>query len=247
MSRRYDSYTTIFSPEGRLHQVEYAIEAISHAGACIGVLATDGVVLAAEKKIISKLLDSQLTEKMYKIDDHLACAVAGMTADANILINRARLGAQDHLQMFEEPVPVEELINSICNVKHAYTQYGGLRPFGVSFLFAGWDRYNGFQLYASDPSGNYGAWKASAIGANHQTAQNVLKENWTEDLDIEGAIRLTVKVLSKTMDSTSLTSEKLEFATLTQKDGKTVFHVLCKEEVADLLKRHEDLFASVED
>jgi 20S proteasome alpha/beta subunit len=131
-----------------------------------------------------------------------------MTADANILIHRARLGAQDHLQMFEEPIPVEELINSICNVKHAYTQYGGLRPFGVSFLFAGWDRYNGFQLYASDPSGNYGAWKASAIGANHQTAQNVLKENWTEDLDIGGAIRLTVKVLSKTMDSTSLTSEK---------------------------------------
>lgn len=95
MSRRYDSRTTIFSPEGRLYQVEYAMEAISNAGAAIGVLAKDGVVLAAEKRVISKLLaTSKSTEKMYKIDDHVACAVAGIMADANILINTARLQAQ---------------------------------------------------------------------------------------------------------------------------------------------------------
>ncbi|EOD41638.1 proteasome subunit alpha type [Emiliania huxleyi CCMP1516] len=102
MSRRYDSRTTIFSPEGRLYQVEYAMEAISHAGTALGVLASDGVVLAAEKKISSKLLEpSKSSEKMYMVDDHVACAVAGITADANILINQARLHAQRHLYNYQ--------------------------------------------------------------------------------------------------------------------------------------------------
>merc|ERR1712156_357124 len=95
MARRYDTRTTIFSPEGRLYQVEYAMEAIGHAGAAVGILSKEGVVLAAEKKIMSKLLEaSKTTEKMYKLDNHMACAVAGITADANILINTARLAAQ---------------------------------------------------------------------------------------------------------------------------------------------------------
>jgi 20S proteasome subunit alpha 3 len=159
MSRRYDSRTTIFSPEGRLYQVEYAMEAISQAGAAIGILAKNGVVLAAEKRITSKLLDiRKSTEKMYKIDDHISCAVAGITADANILINYARQAAQKYFYTYQEPIPIEQLLQQICDLKQGYTQFGGLRPFGVSFLFAGWDSQFGFQLYQSDPSGNYGGW-----------------------------------------------------------------------------------------
>merc|ERR1711934_766508 len=219
MARRYDSRTTIFSPEGRLYQVEYAMEAIGHAGAAIGVLATNGVVLAAEKKTTSKLLESDKTsEKMYMVDNNIACAVAGIRADANILINQARLNAQRHLFKYAEPIPVEQMIQQICDLKQGYTQYGGQRPFGVSFLFAGYDKEYGYQLYQSDPSGNYGGWKATAIGANNSNAQSILKMDYKEDIELNDALLLAIKVLSKTMDSTQLTPDKLEFATLSE-DG----------------------------
>eukprot|EP00245_Coleochaete_scutata_P006757 TRINITY_DN21535_c0_g1_i1.p1 TRINITY_DN21535_c0_g1~~TRINITY_DN21535_c0_g1_i1.p1 ORF type:complete len:251 (+),score=53.04 TRINITY_DN21535_c0_g1_i1:136-888(+) len=239
MSRRYDSRTTIFSPEGRLYQVEYAIEAINHAGAAVGILAVDGVVLAAEKKITSKLLETtKSTEKMYKIDDHLACAVAGITADANILINTARLSAQRYTFAYQEPMPVELLVQSLCDTKQGYTQYGGLRPFGVSFLFGGWDKNYGFQLYQSDPSGNYGGWKAGAIGANNQAAQSILKQDYKEDITVDEALQLALKVLSKTMDSTTLSSEKLELVQVSKtKSGEVKYNVYKPKELDDLLAK----------
>jgi hypothetical protein len=127
MSRRYDSRTTIFSPEGRLYQVEYAMQAIDQAGAAIGILGTNGVVLAAEKKTTSKLLESEKTDKMYQLDEHIVCAVAGIRADANILINNARVTTQRHMFKYDEPMPVEQLIQQICDLKQGYTQFGGQR------------------------------------------------------------------------------------------------------------------------
>merc|ERR1711998_292319 len=241
MARRYDSRTTIFSPEGRLYQVEYAMEAISHAGAAIGILGTDGVVLAAEKKVTSKLLEQdsgQTSEKMYLVDEHIACAVAGLRSDANILINNARLTAQRHLFKYDEPMPVEQLIQQICDLKQGYTQFGGQRPFGVSFLFAGYDKYFGYQLYQSDPSGNYGGWKATAVGSNHSSAQSILKSEYKEDMDLDACLELAVKVLSKTMDSTQLTSEKLEFAILSEDEaGKVRYKILSDEELKALVEK----------
>eukprot|EP00475_Leptophrys_vorax_P009182 TRINITY_DN1605_c0_g1_i3.p1 TRINITY_DN1605_c0_g1~~TRINITY_DN1605_c0_g1_i3.p1 ORF type:complete len:219 (-),score=64.89 TRINITY_DN1605_c0_g1_i3:48-704(-) len=210
MSRMYDSRTTIFSPEGRLYQVEYAMEAISQAGSAVGILANDGVVLAAEKRILSKLLDVRKgTEKTYVIDDHVAVAVAGISSDANILITRTRQFAQQYRLKYQEPIPIEQLLQMICDVKQSYTQFGGLRPFGVSFLFAGWDEHYGFQLYQSDPSGNYGGWKASAIGANNQAAQSILKSDYKiGETTLEDALLLAVKVLGKTMDTSTPTPDK---------------------------------------
>eukprot|EP01018_Ginkgo_biloba_P026691 Gb_31719 [translate_table: standard] len=231
MSRRYDSRTTIFSPEGRLYQVEYAMEAIGNAGAAIGVLAKDGVILAGEKRVTSKLLQtSKSTEKMYKIDDHVACAVAGIMADANILINTARVQAQRYTYAYQEPMPVEQLVQSLCDTKQGYTQFGGLRPFGVSFLFAGWDKNFGFQLCMSDPSGNYGGWKAAAIGANNQAAQSMLKQEYKDDMTREEAVQLALKVLSKTMDITSLSSEKLELAEVFLSHSGDVKYQACSPE-----------------
>jgi len=238
MARRYDFRTTIFSPEGRLYQVEYAMEAISHAGAAVGILAKDGIVLAAEKKNPSKLLEQSLSsEKMYKLDDHVACAVAGITADANILINYARLAAQRYLFAYQEQIPVEQLVQQVCDQKQGYTQFGGLRPFGVSILYAGYDRNFGFQLYMSDPSGNYGGWKATAIGQNNPAANSILKTEWKDDFVIKDALHLAVKVLSKTMDSTTLSAEKLDLATLTKtSSGKVVFRTLLDPEVEGIVK-----------
>jgi len=177
---------------------------------------------------------------MYKLDDNISCVVAGITADANILINYARLASQRYLYSYQESMPVENLVKSISDTKQGYTQFGGMRPFGVSFLYAGWDEFYGFQLYHSDPSGNYGGWKAHAIGANSQNAQSLLKQEWKEELTVKEALKLAVKVMSKTMDSTTLSADKLEFSTLTKdEDGNTTFHILTEKEVNTIIKEQQ--------
>lgn len=221
MSSRYDSRTTTFSPEGRLYQVEYAVEAISQAGTVIGILTTEGVVLATEKRVPSNLLDVEVVEdknisgdKVFKIAEHLCCAVAGITSDANTLLHYARQTAHRHEYTYREPMATEDICRVLCDTKQGYTQYGGVRPFGVSFLMAGWDRFHGFQLYHTDPSGNYNAWKAYAAGQNDQVAQGLLKTEWKPELTLREGLLLALKVLGKTMDSTSLTAERVELATL---------------------------------
>lgn len=237
MSRRYDSRTTIFSPEGRLYQVEYALEAINHAGTAIGILAKGGVVLAAERKVASKLLEQDTSaEKMYLLNDNTLCAVAGMTADAGILINYMRESAQEYLKVYNQDIPIESLVKRVCNIKQGYTQHGGLRPFGVSFIFAGYDDRYGFQLYTSNPSGNYSGWKATSIGANNSSAQTLLKQDYKNDISYEDAKKLALKVLSKTTDSSKLTSEKVEFATVLLKDGKPSLKIWKPTEIDKLLE-----------
>jgi 20S proteasome subunit alpha 3 len=140
----------------------------------------------------------------------MVCAVAGMTADANILIEVARSVAQRYLMRYDEDIPCEQLVRDICDIKQGYTQQGGKRPFGVSFIYAGWDPQRLFQLYQSNPSGNYGGWKATSVGANNASAQSLLKQDYKEECSLKEACELAVKVLSKTMDSTKLSSEKSE-------------------------------------
>eukprot|EP00388_Colpodella_angusta_P005539 GDKJ01017078.1.p1 GENE.GDKJ01017078.1~~GDKJ01017078.1.p1 ORF type:complete len:256 (-),score=57.96 GDKJ01017078.1:48-815(-) len=216
---RYDSRTTMFSPEGRVFQVEYAMEAINNGGATIGIVAKDGIVLAAERLVTSKLLDQdRSSDKLCKVDQHVCCAVAGLTADANILLQKARLVAQRNRYTYGEPMAIEDLVVQICDEKHSYTQYGGLRPFGVSFLFAGWDKRQGYQLYSTDPAGNFSGWRATAIGKNSQTAQTTLQEDWNAELDVEGALSLAAKVFNKCMDSSSPEGNNVEFAVLKKSD-----------------------------
>ncbi|KAJ3277576.1 protein with putative role during mitosis [Blyttiomyces sp. JEL0837] len=238
MARRYDSRTTIFSPEGRLYQVEYAMEAISHAGMALGILSKEGIVLAAEKKVTSKLLEQAVShEKIYKLNENTCVAVAGLNADANTLINYCRQQAHGYLFTYGEQIPVEQLVQRLCDLKQGYTQYGGLRPFGVSFIYAGYDIHYGFQLYHSDPSGNYSGWKATCIGANSANATSILKQDFQVDCTLKEAKSLAVKVLAKTMDSSTLGADKLEFATLhlDSETGKIVYHPYKPEEIEKLL------------
>src|SRR5271169_1536726 len=155
----------------------------------------------------------------------MICAVAGMTADANILVNTARIYSQQYLYSYNEEIPCEQLVKRLCDLKQGYTQTGGtdihtspkhatdagLRPFGVSFIYAGYDDIHGFQLYQSNPSGNYGGWKATSVGGNNASAQSLLKQDYKEECDLKEACGMAVKVLSKTMDSTKLSSEKSNF------------------------------------
>jgi|UniRef100_A0A8J9X2E4 20S proteasome subunit alpha 3 len=255
MARRYDSSTTTFSPEGRLHQVEYAIEAINNAGTCVGILARDGIVMASERRITSGLLaPSKTSEKTYPLAAHAACNVAGLTADANILIEQARLRAGRYQYQYQEPIPVEQLVEHVCNYKQFYTQRGGLRPFGVAFLFAGYDEHFGFQLYQSDPSGNYSGWKATVIGANNQAGKSILKTEYQKDSSddmaegdeptvptVEECLKLAVKVLNKTMDGTgAAAAEKMELFTMRLDENKQcVHHILTKDEAQAVLEQVE--------
>jgi len=245
MARRYDSRTTTFSPEGRLYQVEYAMEAINMAGSTIGVLAQDGVVLAGEKKTTSKLLDQgKQHEKIFQINNQLFCAVAGLTSDANVLINKLRVSAHQHVFTYAEPIPVEQLVTSICDVKQGYTQFGGLRPFGVSFLMAGYDEHHGFQLYHTDPSGNFSGWKAYAIGLNNNTAQQIMRQDWNEDMKLNDAVELAAKVLVKTMDTATPNAEKVEFGIVKMTPNGPKFSMM-KE--ADIQKLLEDVIKKQKD
>ena len=241
MTYRYDSGTTTFSSDGRILQVEYAIQSVNQAGTVVGVQFKNGVVLAAEKKNTGRLVDYLFPEKMAKIDQHVIAALAGMTADANNLIDFMRQISQSYLETYNEPIPLEQLVRRVCDKKHSYTQYGGLRPYGVSFLIAGYDSNKGCQLYLTDPSGNYGGWKATAIGENNQTAQSILKSQYKDDMTATEAMDLTVKVLCKTLDSTSLSADKLEFAVLQYREeyGPKV-RILTAAEVDKLMKRYEE-------
>lgn len=216
------------------------MEAIGHAGTCLGIMATDGIVLAAERRNTNKLLDEVTqNEKIYKIHGDMACSVAGITSDANVLTNELRLMAQRYLLSNGVSIPSEKLVKWLCDIKQGYTQFGGRRPFGVSILYMGWDDRHGFQLYQSDPSGNYAGWKATCIGNNSGAAVSILKQDYKEDMNLDKALELAIKVLSKTLDMTKLTSDKVEIATLTRHNDKTIIKNLANVHVDKLIAKFE--------
>jgi 20S proteasome subunit alpha 3 len=215
--------------------------------------------MASERRITSGLLaPAKTSEKTYPLAAHAACNVAGLTADANILIDQARLRAGRYQYQYQEPIPIEQLVEYVCNYKQYFTQRGGLRPFGVAFLFAGYDEHNGFQLYQSDPSGNYSGWKATVIGSNNQAGKTILKSDYqkpaegqmeTDDEnipDVRGALRLAVKVLNKTMDgSGAAAAEKMELFTMTLDENRqVVHHILTKTEAQEVIDAVEAEAAS---
>jgi 20S proteasome subunit alpha 3 len=145
-------------------------------------------------------------------------------------------------------MPVEQLVSSLCDIKQAYTQYGGKRPFGVSILYMGWDRQLGYQLYQSDPSGNYSGWKATCIGNNSSAAVSQLKQEYKEgEMSLKDSMDLSIKVLSKTLDMTKITADKIEISTLQRVNDKTVIRILPAAEVEELIQKYEAAEKAAED
>jgi len=157
-------------------------------------------------------------------------AVAGINADANIILNYARLEARRYQFSYGEAMPIELLVQTVCDHKQGYTQFGGLRPYGVSLLFAGWDIQHGFQLYQSDPSGNYSVWKATSIGSNSQATYSLFKGENFEDITLAEAKKLAIKFLGKSMDG-AVTQENIEVSQLIFSENVLVQQSLRKEEV----------------
>ena len=145
---------------------------------------------------------------MYPIDKHLVVSTSGLPADANILLDAARKRCQQYTFQFAEPMPVEQLVKVICDYKQSLTQFGGSRPYGVAFMYAGYDVQQGFQLYCSDPSGNYARWKANATGVNNVNAISLLKKEYKDGLNLDQGLVLGAKVMIKTMDTADPGPEK---------------------------------------
>jgi proteasome alpha subunit len=238
----YDRGITIFSPDGRLYQVEYAREAVKRGTASIGIRTPEGVVLAADKRSRSPLMEPTSVEKIHKADDHIGIASAGHVADARQLIDFARRQAQINQLRYGEPIGIETLTKEITDHIQQYTQVGGARPFGVALLIAGVE--NGTpRLYETDPSGTPYEWKAVSIGANRGDLQEYLEESYTDDLSLDDGVELALQAIASTNDD-ELAPEGVDVAKVPV--DEPVFEELSNDHVEshlaelDLLPSEED-------
>jgi len=192
----YDRAITVFSPDGRLFQVEYAREAVKRGTTTVGLKFNDGVALIVDKRIASRLIESRSIEKIFQIDEHVGCATSGLVADARVLVDYARVLAQINKVTYAEKMSIETLVKRLCDYKQNYTQYGGVRPFGTALLVAGVDE-TGSHLFETDPSGALVAYKAGSIGAGKNTIMDVFEEQYQEDMAVDDALVLGLKALKK--------------------------------------------------
>jgi len=223
----YDRTIAVFSPDGRLFQVEYAKEAVKRGTTCLGMVFKDGVLLATIRPS-TPLIVAESIEKVFQIDDHAGAVAAGLLADARILANQARIRAQVHKITYEEPIDAWSLARVIADRMQLSTLYAGLRPFGVSFLIGGVDK-TGLHLIESDPSGMLYEWNAYALGRGGAIANKILKQRWKRDMSEKDAISLTVDIISKTEKG----RRGVDVAII-RKDGK--FVKLTEEDIRKSLK-----------
>jgi len=230
----YDRGITIFSPDGRLYQVEYAREAVKRGTASIGIRTAGGVVLAVDKRIRSPLMERSSVEKIHKADDHVGIASAGHVADARQLIDFSRQQAQINRLRYEEPIGVETLTKAVTDHIQQYTQLGGARPFGVALIIGGIEDGQP-RLYETDPSGTPYEWKALAIGADRADLQEYLEEHYADDLSLDDGVGLALEALASVNDGV-LSPESVGVATV---DAETEqFATLDDDEVEGHLVEH---------
>ncbi len=228
----YDRAITVFSPDGRLFQVEYAREAVKRGTTTVGLKYKTGVILIVDKRITSHLIEPGSIEKIFKIDDHIGCATSGLVADARSLIDRARIDAQINDITYDEKIQVKTLVKKICDFKQTYTQYGGVRPFGTALLVAGYDE-TGPRLFATDPSGALMEYKASSEGSGRNGAMSYFEEHYKDGLSMEQGLDLGIKALHQA------TEEKLnpEATEIGMVDKDFEFHILDQDKAKDYVTK----------
>ena len=234
----YDRAITVFSPDGRLFQVEYAREAVKRGTTSLGVKSEEGIVLLVEKRNTSKLIETKSIEKIYQIDEHIGAATSGLVADARALIDRARVEAQINRLTYDEPISVEGLSKKICELKQLYTQNGGVRPFGAALIIGGVTK-KGCKLFETDPSGALIEYKATAIGAGRKEAMNYFEENYSENITLEEAISLSLDAVYSANDG-NIKDSSIEIAIINKEGYKKISEDKVKEYVDDLLERNKE-------
>lgn len=192
----YSFSLTTFSPSGKLVQIEYALHAVSQGKTSLGIKARNGVVIATEKKLGSALVDEGSLKKVHSLSENVGVTYSGMGPDYRVLLKKGRKAAQKYKQTYGDDVPVSQLVREVAAVMQEFTQSGGVRPFGVSLLAAGFDE-DGPQLYQIDPSGSYWAWKASAIGKRQVSAKSFLEKRYSEEMELEDAIHTAILTLKE--------------------------------------------------
>jgi proteasome alpha subunit len=195
----YDRTITMFSPDGRLLQVEYAKKTVRQGSTAIGMVCKDGVLFVTDKRIVDGLVVPESVEKIWQVDEHIGATASGILSDARVLIERSQIRAQQHRITYATEIDTLTIVKDICDIKQFFTQSGGLRPFGVSILIAGIDT-DGPKLYETDPTGIFFEYKATVIGEGEPDIEDLLHKQYKEDITIEEGLRLCLKALNKVLD-----------------------------------------------
>ena len=227
----YDRAITVFSPDGRLYQVEYAREAVKRGTTAVGIKAKDGVVLIVDKRVSSKLLEASSIEKIFKIDEHIGVASSGLVGDARSLVDRARIECQINRVSYDEPIEVEALAKKLCDHMQTLTQYGGIRPYGTALLIAGVSDGE-CRLFETDPSGTLLEYKATGIGIGRPAAMKVFEEEYNPESEIKDVILLGLKALHSATEG-KFDVDTVEIGVIGR--ANPVFRKMTKEEVASFV------------
>ena len=214
----YDQAATVFSPDGRVYQVEYAREAIKRGGLALGMVFRNGVLFTIDKSIFSPLIEERNLEKFFKITPEVGAAASGLIADARVLIDILREKAQEEARRYGETPDIRNLVMWISRIYEIYTRYEGVRPFGTALIIGGKDP-TGYHLYETDPSGVFQERKATAIGKGSQKAVEILEKNYRPGLKKNEAIKMALDILSETMAERPQDDQKGEEIHILSDDG----------------------------
>lgn len=230
-ARGYDMTPTMYSPDGRIYQVEYAIETVKRGTLAIGIKAKDGVIMAVEE-IPRKLQAAGITQKIFQVDDHIGVAAAGYIPDARTQVDDARTFSQSHKLIYDEQVDVETVAKHLADKCHQYTQYSGVRPFGVALIVAGVDQ-RGNIIYVTDPSGTFVAYAAVAIGAGSEEVNSFLEKNYKDEMSIDDAFALAIAAIDMKSEQKDETKH-IKMAKIT--DSKKILEKISDEDLEKYAK-----------
>ena len=232
----YDRAITMFSPDGRLLQVEYAKKTVRQGSTAIGMVCSDGVLLVADKRVVDTLVVPESVEKIWQIDDHIGASASGILSDARVLIDRAQLRAQQNRVTYDSEIDTSTIVKEMCDLKQICTQSGGLRPFGVSVLVAGIDNHTP-RLFETDPIGIYFQYKATAIGEGEVEVEEILHSEYKADLNIEDGLKLSLKALKKVLGE-NFNVERIDAAYISSAEKK--FKRVTKQKMEKLASELKD-------
>ena len=231
----YDRAITVFSPDGRLYQVEYAREAVKRGTTAVGIKCNDGLVLIVDKRVSSRLLEASSIEKIFKIDEHIGVASSGLVGDARALVDRARVESQINRVTYDEKIDVETLAKKLCDHMQTYTQFGGARPYGTALLIAGISDGE-LRLFETDPSGTLLEYKATGIGIGRNAVMKVFEEEYNPEAPLKDCIMLGIKALHDATEG-KFDVNTVEIGIIETENP--LFRKMSKEEVASFVEGFE--------
>jgi len=229
----YDRSITMFSPDGRLLQVEYAKKTVKQGSTALAIACKDGVVFVADKRVTSKLLVPEAIEKMFRIDDHIGVAASGIISDARVLVDRSQLRAQQHAVTYDSKIDVLSIVKEMCDLKQICTQSAGLRPFGVSLLVGGVEEDGTVKLFLTEPYGLYFQYRAAAIGEGEAEVEDFLQKKYRENITVDEGLKLGLQAMKEYLKE-AFNVQRVDAAYI--KASKQRFTKLTDNEIKNLIK-----------